>query len=68
MQAGELLVEGGDAVPDGAVVEHESSGAQKQASADLLAALEWRADTDITGSTAEELAAAQAEVAKDIGW
>lgn len=42
--------------------------AQKQALADLLAALEWRADADITGPTVEEIAAAQAEVAKDVGW
>ena len=42
--------------------------AQKQALADLLAALEWRADADITGSTAGEIAAAQAEVGKDMGW
>jgi hypothetical protein len=42
--------------------------AQKQALADLLSALEWRADADITGSTVDEIAAAQAEVAKDMGW
>ena len=42
--------------------------AQKQALADLLSRLEWAADTDVTGSTAEEIAAAQKEVAKDMGW
>ena len=42
--------------------------AQKQALADLLSALEWRADADITGSTSGEIAAAQQEVAKDMGW
>jgi len=42
--------------------------AQKQALADLLSRLEWAADTDVTGSTAEEIAAAQEEVAKDMGW
>jgi hypothetical protein len=41
---------------------------QKQALADLLSALEWRADADITGSTVDEIAAAQAEIAKDMGW
>jgi phage tail protein X len=33
--------------------------AQKQALADLLSALEWRAHADITGSTDGEIAAAQ---------
>jgi hypothetical protein len=42
--------------------------AQKQALADLLSALEWRADADITVSTDGEIAAAQEEVAKDMGW
>ena len=42
--------------------------AQKQALADLLSRLEFDTDTDITGSTAEEIAAAQAAVAKDMGW
>ncbi|WP_345366583.1 hypothetical protein [Actinoallomurus liliacearum] len=41
---------------------------QKQAPADLLSRLEWTADTDITGSTAEEIAAAQDEVAQGMGW
>ncbi|MEY9835639.1 hypothetical protein ABH941_000857 [Streptacidiphilus sp. EB103A] len=41
--------------------------AQKQALADLLSRLEWAADADITGSTSEEIAAAQEEVAKDMG-
>lgn len=41
---------------------------QKQALADLLSRLEWAADTDITGSSAEEIAAAQDEVAKDMRW
>ncbi|MEU2792262.1 hypothetical protein [Streptomyces sp. NPDC007100] len=48
-----------DAVP----VTHP---AQKQALADLLSRLEWDADTDLTGSTAEEIAAAQEEVARDM--
>jgi len=39
--------------------------AQKQALVDLLARLE---ETDVTGSTEEEIAAAQAVVAKDMGW
>ncbi|MFC8201484.1 hypothetical protein ACFUTV_39725 [Streptomyces sp. NPDC057298] len=42
--------------------------AQKQALADLLSRLEWAADTDVTGSTTEEIAAAQQEVARDMGW
>jgi hypothetical protein len=42
--------------------------AQKQALADLLSWLEWAAVPDITRSTAEEIAAAQEEVAKDMGW
>jgi hypothetical protein len=42
--------------------------AQKQALADLLSALEWRADADITGSTVNEIATAQSEVAEDMGW
>ncbi|MCX4681979.1 hypothetical protein OG413_43080 [Streptomyces sp. NBC_01433] len=39
--------------------------AQKQALADLQARLE---EVDIIESTAEDIAAAQAEVAKDVGW
>ncbi|MFJ9417823.1 hypothetical protein ACIRPT_27230 [Streptomyces sp. NPDC101227] len=39
--------------------------AQKQALTDLLARLE---DEDVSDSTAEEIAAAQNEVAKDMGW
>ncbi|MEU8617222.1 hypothetical protein [Streptomyces sp. NPDC048623] len=42
--------------------------AQKQALADLLSRFEWAADSDVTGSTAEEIAAAQEAVAKDMGW
>jgi hypothetical protein len=42
--------------------------AQKQALADLLSRLDWAADTDVTGSTTEEIAAAQQEVARDMGW
>ncbi|MFD9442302.1 hypothetical protein ACFWBR_30005 [Streptomyces sp. NPDC060006] len=42
--------------------------AQKQALADLLSRLEWAADTDVTGSTTKEIAAAQQEVARDMGW
>ncbi|UOZ11541.1 hypothetical protein [Amycolatopsis sp. WQ 127309] len=40
--------------------------AQKQALTDLLSRLEQ--DTGITGATTEEIAAAQEEVAKDMGW
>ncbi|MFE2537082.1 hypothetical protein [Streptomyces sp. NPDC059371] len=42
--------------------------AQKQALADLLSRLESDVDADIAGSTSEEIAAAQAEVARDMGW
>jgi hypothetical protein len=42
--------------------------AQKKALMDLLSALEWSADVDIRGSTVKEIAAALAEVAKDMGW
>ncbi|MEY9873301.1 hypothetical protein ABH931_002783 [Streptacidiphilus sp. MAP12-33] len=42
--------------------------AQKQALADLLSRLEFAVDVDDTGSTAEEIAAAQEEVARDMGW
>lgn len=42
--------------------------AQKQALADLLSRLEDATDSDVTESTAEEIAAAQEEVAKDMGW
>ncbi|WP_329426905.1 hypothetical protein OG339_42475 [Streptosporangium sp. NBC_01495] len=42
--------------------------AQKQALADVRSRFEWAADVDITESTAEEIAIAQAEVAKDMGW
>ena len=42
--------------------------AQKQALTDLLSRLEWAADVDVTGSTAEEIAAAQQQVARDMGW
>uniref|UniRef100_A0AAU3I339 Uncharacterized protein n=1 Tax=Streptomyces sp. NBC_01393 TaxID=2903851 RepID=A0AAU3I339_9ACTN len=42
--------------------------AQKQALADLLGRLEWATDVDVTESTSEEISAAQAEVAKDMGW
>jgi hypothetical protein len=42
--------------------------AQKQALADLLSRFEWATDIDITETTAEEIAAAQDEVAKDMGW
>ncbi|MGW1075803.1 hypothetical protein [Streptomyces sp. NPDC002537] len=42
--------------------------AQKQALADLLSRLEWGTDTDLTSSTSEEIAAAQKEVARDMGW
>jgi hypothetical protein len=43
-----------------------SHPAQKQAPADLLAQLE--AQTNVTGSTDEQIARAQAEVARDMGW
>ncbi|MEU0965124.1 hypothetical protein ABZ357_06650 [Streptomyces sp. NPDC005917] len=39
--------------------------AQKQVLADLLARLE---EVDVSGCTEEEIAAAQEEVAKDMGW
>ncbi|MEV7930777.1 MULTISPECIES: hypothetical protein [unclassified Kitasatospora] len=42
--------------------------AQKQALADLLSRLERAADSDVTGVTAEDIAAAQSEVAQDMGW
>ncbi|MGW7522414.1 hypothetical protein [Streptomyces sp. NPDC054783] len=42
--------------------------ARKQALADLLARFESDTDTDLTGSTAAEIAAAQEEVARDMGW
>lgn len=42
--------------------------AQKQALADLLSRLEYDTDNDITASTAEEIAATQEEVARDMGW
>jgi hypothetical protein len=42
--------------------------AQKQALTDLLSRLQWAADTDVTRSTAEEIAAAQQEVARNMGW
>lgn len=40
--------------------------AQKQALADLCGQLEMQ--TDVTGSTVEQIAQAQAEVARDMGW
>lgn len=42
--------------------------AQKQALADLLTRLEWAADADVTAATVDEVAAAQAQVARDMGW
>ena len=48
-----------DAVP----ITHR---AQKQALVDLLSRLEQ--DTDVIESTAEEILAAQEEVARDMGW
>lgn len=42
--------------------------AQKQALADLLSRLEYDTAPDITDVTAEEIAAAHHEVAKDMGW
>lgn len=42
--------------------------AQKQALADLLSRFEYATAPGITGVTAEEITAAQHEVAKDIGW
>ncbi len=42
--------------------------AQKQALTDLLGRFEWACDAVIEGSTEEEIAAAQEEVAKDMGW
>jgi hypothetical protein len=46
-------------------VEHP---AQKQALADLLSRLEWDVDADIAVSTAEEVAAAREQVARNMGW
>jgi len=40
--------------------------AQKQALTDLLSQLETQAD--VTGATDEQIAQAQADVAKDMGW
>jgi hypothetical protein len=42
--------------------------AQKQALADLLARLEYDTAPSISSATAEEIAAAQSEVAKNMGW
>lgn len=42
--------------------------AQKQALADLLARLEWDAAPAVARSNAEEIAAAQRQVARDMGW
>ena len=42
--------------------------AQKQALADLLSRFEWAADSDITASTADEIAAAQRQIGKHMGW
>ena len=42
--------------------------AQKQALADLLSRFESDTDADLTGATAEEIVAAQEEVARDMGW
>ncbi|MEU6373667.1 hypothetical protein [Streptomyces sp. NPDC046909] len=42
--------------------------AQKQALADLYARLESDTEKDFTGATAEEITAAQAEVAQNMGW
>ncbi|MER5596312.1 hypothetical protein [Streptomyces sp. NPDC002265] len=42
--------------------------AQKQVLADLLSRLEWAADAEVTGATAEDIATAQSEVARDMGW
>jgi len=42
--------------------------AQKQALTDLLSRFEYDTAPDITGVTADEIAAAQHAVAKDMGW
>ena len=42
--------------------------AQKEALTDLLSRFEWACDVGTTESTAEEVAAAQEEVAKSMGW
>ncbi|HVK21328.1 MAG TPA: hypothetical protein VM677_08205 [Actinokineospora sp.] len=42
--------------------------AQKQALADLLSRMEYATDSDISASTAEDIADAQEEVARDMGW
>ncbi|MGW4562574.1 hypothetical protein ACWEN3_09275 [Streptomyces sp. NPDC004561] len=41
--------------------------AQKQALTDLLSRFEWACDADVTGATDEEIAAAQAQVAENMG-
>ncbi|WP_242882103.1 hypothetical protein [Actinomadura litoris] len=45
-----------------------SHPAQKQALTDLCTSFEWKADVDLCGVTEEDIAAAQNEVAKDMGW
>ena len=45
-----------------------SHPAQTQALADLLSRFEWAADSDVTGSAPDEIAAAQEDVARDMGW
>ena len=45
-----------------------SHPAQKQALADLLSRFEWAADSDVTESTPDEIAAAQEDVARSLGW
>lgn len=42
--------------------------AQKQALSDLLTRFDWATDIDIRGCTAAEIATAQDEVARDMGW
>ncbi|MFI5715586.1 hypothetical protein [Nocardia sp. NPDC051750] len=42
--------------------------AQKQALADLLSRFEWAADEDVTAVADAEIAAAQRDVARDMGW
>lgn len=42
--------------------------AQKQALADLCSRFKWACDYNVMECSEEEIAAAQADVAKDMGW
>jgi hypothetical protein len=41
---------------------------QKQALSDLHSSFEWRCDYPVQHATVEEIAEAQSEVARDMGW